>query len=333
MRLLTFLTVAAVLTSGVAACGSDDQGSGSGDASVRVAATTTQVADMVRNVGGERAAVAGLLTPNSDPHDYEPRPADAKSLADARVVFRSGGDLDEWLGDVIASAGADAEVVDLMEAVRTQEGEDLHEEEEHAGEEEHAEEEGHDHGGTDPHWWQDPHNGEAAVRRIAEALAKADPDGRATYEANATRYVARLHALDEAIAACMQDIPEEQRKLVTNHDALGYFADRYDIEVVGAVIPALSTQARASAGETQQLVETIRHEGVTTIFPESSLNPKLEKAIAAEAGAKVGPALWADTLGPEGSSGATYLDALRFNASAMAQGFSDGRTDCDLPER
>ena len=133
------------------------------------------------------------------------------------------------------------------------------------------------------------------------------------------------------MAACMQAIPEDRRKLVTNHDALGYFADRYDIHVVGAVIPALSTQARASAGETQELATTIRREGVTTIFPESSVNPKLERAIAAEAGAKVGPALWADTLGPKGSGGATYIDSLRFNASAMAEAFSDGETDCDLP--
>src|SRR3712207_1310702 len=129
----------------------------------------------------------------------------------------------------------------------------------------------------------------------------------------------------------MQAIPEDRRKLVTNHDALGYFADRYDIHVVGAVIPALSTAARPSAGETQELVETIRRERVTTIFPESSVNPKLEKAIAAEAGAKVGPALWADTLGPEDSTGATYLDSLRFNASTMAQAFTDGGSDCDLP--
>ena len=108
-------------------------------------------------------------------------------------------------------------------------------------------------------------------------------------------------------------------------------AERYGIQVVGAVIPALSTAARPSAGETRELIDTIRREGVTTIFPESSVNPKLEKAIAAEAGAKVGPALWADTLGPKGSAGATYLGAMRANAEALAEGFSGGSRRCDLP--
>ena len=169
------------------------------------------------------------------------------------------------------------------------------------------------------------------MKAIRDALAKADPDGTATYDANAETYLARLKALDTAIARCMDEIPADRRKLVTNHDALGYFAERYGIEVVGAVIPALSTAARASAGETRELIDTIRREHVTTIFPESSVNPKLEKAIAAEAGAKVGQALWADTLGPKGSDGATYLESLRANALAMADGFSDGQAGCDLP--
>jgi ABC-type Zn uptake system ZnuABC Zn-binding protein ZnuA len=186
-------------------------------------------------------------------------------------------------------------------------------------------------GEVDPHWWQDPRNAEIAVRTIRDALAKADPDGTATYDANAEAYLGRIAALDRAIATCMDGIPREERRLVTNHDALGYFAQRYGITVVGAVIPALSTAARPSAGETQELVDTIRREHVSTIFPESSLNPRLEKAIAADAGAKVGPALWADSLGPKGSTGATYLDSLRFNAEAMADGFTGRAGSCDLP--
>jgi ABC-type Zn uptake system ZnuABC Zn-binding protein ZnuA len=129
----------------------------------------------------------------------------------------------------------------------------------------------------------------------------------------------------------MDRIPAGERRLVTNHDALGYFAGRYGITVVGAVIPALSTAARASAGETRDLVRTIQREHVSTIFPESSVNPKLEEAIGADSGAKVGPALWADSLGPKGSTGSTYLDSLRFNAEAMAEGFSGGRVHCNLP--
>jgi zinc/manganese transport system substrate-binding protein len=290
----------------LAACGSDEPDR----AGPRVVATTTQLADMARNIAGDRASVAEILTPNADPHDYEPRPGDARALADAQLVLQSGGDVDSWLGDLVKTAGSDARTVTLIDAVHSREGE------------------GHE---VDPHWWQDPRNAEVAVQRIRDALAKTDPGGTATYDGNAEAYLGRIRALDASIARCMERIPARERRLVTNHDALGYFADRYGITVVGAVIPALSTAARASAGETQDLVRTIRREGVSTIFPESSVNPKLEKAIAAEARAKVGPPLWADSLGPKGSPGATYLGSLRFNAEAMADGFSDGRVHCDLP--
>ena len=308
MRPLLVCTVLALALL-VAACGSEDGSAGGGE--LHVVATTTQVADLARNVAGDRASVTGILTPNSDPHDYEPRPDDAKALVDADLVLRSGGAVDAWLGDLLRSAGSDATTLTLIDVVRTRRGEG---------------------GEIDPHWWQDPRNTRTAVLAIRDALAKADPGGTATYDANAEAYLGRLNALDTAIARCMDAIPADRRKLVTNHDALGYFADRYGITVVGAVIPALSTAARASAGETRDLIATIRREHVTTIFPESSVNPKLEKAIATEAGAKVGPALWADTLGPKDSDGATYLQSLRSNALAMADGFSAGEAGCDLPQ-
>jgi ABC-type Zn uptake system ZnuABC Zn-binding protein ZnuA len=309
MRPLFALALACTLALalGLAACGSDDASS-AGD--VRVVATTTQVADLARNVAGDRASVAQILTPNADPHDYEPRPGDAKALADAKLVLQSGGEVDAWLGDLVQAAGSDARTVTMIDAL-------------------HARTEG---GDVDPHWWQDPRNTEIAVQRIRDALAQVDPDGAATYHANAEAYLARLQALDTAIGECMDRIPAAERMLVTNHDALAYFADRYGITVVGAVIPALSTSASASAGETRELVRKIREAHVTTIFPESSVNPKLEEAIAADAGARVGPALWADSLGPEGSTGATYLGSLRSNAEAMAEGFSDGAVRCDLAE-
>jgi ABC-type Zn uptake system ZnuABC Zn-binding protein ZnuA len=310
-------------------------------------ATTTHVADLARAVGGDRAAVDSLLTPGSDPHDYEPRPSDARTLAGADVVLRSGGDIDEWLTGLVESAGTDAPAVSLLESVRTIEGDDDHED--HGGEESHADEEGEeahgdeegeeaqgdDHGsegaaegaGLDPHWWQDPTNAMAAVVEIRDALTAADPEGRETYAANADAYLAELRALDEAIAACMSSIPAEDRKLVTTHDAIGYFADRYDIEVVGLVVPALTTRAQASAGEVAELTEEIEEVGVPTIFPESQLPAGLEQAIADEAGAQVGPGLWTDSLGPQGSGAATYLDAMRFNAQAMADGFGG---DCSI---
>jgi len=287
------------------ACASDGGGAGASD--VSVVATTTQLGDLARQVAGERASVRQILSPNSNPHEYEPRPSDVRAVSSARVVLRSGGDLDDWLADVLRNAGSDATTVTLIDAVRTRTGE----------------------GGVDPHWWQDPRNAVIAVRRIRNALSAADPGGRATYAANAARYLAELRALDRAIAACIDRVPRPRRKLVTDHDALGYYADRYAVDVIGTVIPALSTQAQSSAGEVARLVRTIRRAGVSTIFSENSANPKLAKAIARDAGAKLGPPLYADSLGPEGSQGATYLGALRANTRALVAGFTGGRARCD----
>jgi ABC-type Zn uptake system ZnuABC Zn-binding protein ZnuA len=185
---------------------------------------------------------------------------------------------------------------------------------------------------VDPHWWQDPHNAETAVAEIEKALSAADPDGAAAYARNAEAYTAKLTALDRAVAACIDRIPAAERKLVTTHDALGYYADRYGLEVVGAVIPAITTQAQASAGEVDELVDTIEREQVKAIFAESSVNPKLEQLIADQSGATVGKALWADTLGPEGSDGDTYLKSIASNTRAIADGLGGGAVSCTLPD-
>jgi ABC-type Zn uptake system ZnuABC Zn-binding protein ZnuA len=280
-------------------------GEGSGSSGERqVVATTTQVAGLVRQVAGDRASVDGILRPGGDPHDYEPRPSDAAAVAKADLVFRSGGEVDEWLDDVIDNAGGDAEVVTLMDSVQRL--------------------------GDDPHWWQDPRNAERALETIRVRLTELDPDGRATYRRNAEGAIASLRRLDREIAACVDRVPPAKRKIVTTHDALGYFARRYGIEVVGAVIPSLSTQAQASAGDVERLVEQIRRERVEAIFPESSVNPDIEKAIAREAGARIGDPLYADSLGPEGSAGETYSSALAADADALVRGMSGGRLDCRL---
>ena len=290
----------------LAACASGGGEARGGTSGTSVVATTPQVGDLARAVAGGRVGVRQILQPKSDPHEYEPRPSDVKALTGARLVVRSGGDLDAWLDGVLRSAGSEAKVVTLSTAMRTRRGE----------------------GGTDPHWWQDPRNAILAVQRIRDVLSTADPGGRAAYAANADAEIARLRALDRAIASCMRAIPAARRRLVTDHDALGYYADRYDIDVVGTVIPALSTQAQASAGAVARLVRTIRAAGVTTIFPEGSTNPKLTRAIAREASVKVGPALYADTLGGAGSPGATYIGSLRFNTRALAAGFGGAGGRC-----
>lgn len=316
-----------------AACGDDGRDTTSGGASgPKIVATTTQVADFARQVAGDRAQVSQILRPNADPHDYEPKPSDARNVTEADLVLRSGGDLDEWLDDVLTSAGSDAQTVTLIDAVRGREGsEHGHEDEragEHAKEEEQADEEEEHADEVDPHWWQDPGNAALAVTEIRDTMIGADPDGRQTYTRNAAAYVKRIRSLDAAISTCMKAVPATKRKVITDHDALGYFADHYGIEVVGTVIPALSTQAEASAGEVADLVRTIRREQVRTIFPESAGNTNLQKAIADEAGAKVGPGLYADTLGPPGSTGQTYLDSLRANAEAILASFTGTGTRC-----
>jgi ABC-type Zn uptake system ZnuABC Zn-binding protein ZnuA len=297
-------TIACLLAVAALAAGCDSSG-GDPDAEVTAVATTTHVADLVRNVGGERVDVRQFLTPGADPHAYEPRPSDAQAVADAAVVFESGGDLDDWLGGVIDNAGGDAEIVTLLEQVLPAAEED-----------------------ADPHWWQDPRNAIAAVDVIASALAEADPDGAEAYRLGARRYTERLERLDEEIARCMEAVPAADRKLVTTHDSYRYFAERYDVEIVGALIPSRSSQAQPSAGETARLIEQIEAEEIETIFPESALDPELEEAVADETGAVVGDALWADSLGPEGSGAETYVEAMAADAEALAEGFTGSDARC-----
>ncbi len=300
--LVTSVTFAALLVA-LAACGA---GSGpQGDRPV-VVATTTQAGDLVRNVARSRAQVEQILRPNSDPHAYEPRPSDAAALTRARLVVRSGGDVDDWLGGLLDSAGRGAPVLNLIDHVRTRKQD----------------------GDLDPHWWQDPRNAESAVEAIRRAMVRADPAGRRVYDRNAAAYLAKLRRLDRATARCAARIPARLRKLVTTHDALGYYADRYGIQVIGAVLPSLSTQAQPSAKDVQGLVDQIRRTGVKAIYPESSLNAKLERAVARESGAEVGGALWADSLGPEGSSGATYADSIAANTDAIVEGLTGGHAHC-----
>lgn len=319
-RPLAPAAIACAATALIAACGSSP--AGDPDAEVTVVATTTHVADLARNVGGDRVEVRQFLTPGADPHEYEPRPSDAEAVAEAAVVFQSGGDLDAWLGDVTENAGGDAEVVTLLDA-----GEAAGETGETA---ETATPTQTAAPVDDPHWWQDPRNAVAAVEAITDALAEADPEGAETYRRNATAYKRELERLDAQIERCMQQIPDSRRKLVTTHDSYAHFAARYDLKVIGALIPSRSTQAQPSTGETAALIQQIEEEGVEAIFPESALNPELEEAVANETGAAVGDALWADSLGPEGSGGETYVEALASDAEALARGFSGGEVSCRI---
>lgn len=306
--------IAAAALALLAGCGADLGSAAPGQA--RVVATTTQLGDFARAVGGDRAKVVQVLQPNTDPHDYEPRPSDVRETANADVVLVNGDHLDRWMGDVLEAAGGDPKVVDLGAVVPVKVA---------------GESEGPEASRFDAHWWHDPRNVQAAVSAIRDALTRVNPGARDVYARNAAAYLARLRSLDRGIAGCMRSVPPAARKLVTDHDAFDYFARRYAITVVGAVIPSQSTQAQPSAGDVARLSRVIRREGVRAVFPESSVNPKLAQAIARQTGATSDHTLYGDTLGPRGSSGATYLTMERANADAMVRGFTAGARGCPIP--
>ena len=309
--LLLPLLAVVVLAAG---CGST---SSSKPGSIDVVVTTTQLGDIVRNVGGDAVDVHQILKPNTDPHDYEPRPKDIQATAGAKLVITSGDQLDAWMGDVIKNAGGSPATLDAGA------GRPVALPGESSGPEASR---------FDPHWWHDPRNVEFAVAKIRDALARADPAKTAEIDAGATKYLNKLEALDAGIEKCMASVPQDQRKLVTDHDAFNYFAKRYGIDVVGAVIPSQTTQAQPSAGDLADLTATIRREHVKAIFPESSINPKLADAIARETGASSDHTLYGDTLGAKGSAGATYLTMEAANADAMVRGFTGGARGCAISE-
>jgi zinc/manganese transport system substrate-binding protein len=297
----------------IAGCGS---ASSSKPGAIDVVVTTTQLGDIVREVGGDAVDVHQILRPNTDPHDYEPRPKDIQATAGARLVITSGDRLDTWMGDVIKNAGGSPATLDAGA------GRPVALPGEASGPEASR---------FDPHWWHDPRDVEFAVAKIRDALAKAEPKRTAEIDTGATTYLNKLETLDRGIARCMASVPQDQRKLVTDHDAFNYFAKRYGIDVVGAVIPSQTTQAQPSAGDLADLTATIKREHVKAIFPESSINPKLADAIAHETGASSDNTLYGDTLGAKGSAGATYLTMEAANADAMVRGFTGNAHGCAIP--
>jgi ABC-type Zn uptake system ZnuABC Zn-binding protein ZnuA len=291
--------------SGIAACGSPAAApaAAGGGGVLRVVATTTQVADFARVVGGSRVSVTQLLRPNVDPHEYEASPADVAAIAGAGVVVKNGVGLEKFLDPAIAAAGFAGTVVDTSRGVRVREGNG--EEEERAG---------------DPHIWHSPLNAKIMSRNIADAFAAADPADRDIFERNYADYAGQLDRLDRDIRAQVDSVPVGQRKLVTNHDAFGYYVERYGLQFVGSIIPSFDTAAELSAKDVSALVARIRATGVRAIFSESSLPSKTAETIGREAGVRVvegEDALYGDTLGPAGSDADTYLRMERHNTATI----------------
>ncbi len=286
---------------GGAGCGGDATGDQAGSVSpgsLAVVATTMQLQDFARQVGGDRVRVTGILGPESEPHEYEPKPSDAEALAEADVVLENGANLDGWLDDLLRNAGADAERVTAVEGIELLP----------------SEEEGFP---GDPHVWHDPGNAKRMVDTIAAGLAAADPAGRAAYERNAAGYRAELDRMARTIRATFAAVPRAERQLITTHDAFGYFVRAYDLNQVGTVLPAVTTAAEPSGEQVRELVDAVRRNDVKTIFTEEAVDAGLERRIADEAGAEVSTSLYADVLGAPGSGAETFIEAELANARAM----------------
>ena len=298
------MAVGAVLA--LAACGgtAGDQAGAAVGGKLAVVATTPEVADFVRAVGADDVAVTQIIKPNVDPHDYEPTPADLRAIGAAKVVVKNGVGLEKWLDQTIESAGFGGSVVDSSQGVALRKGD--------PGDEEMAD--------GDPHIWHNPVNAKIMVSNIEKGLAAADPVHAATFAKNLAEYSARLDQLDSANQAAWAKVPVDQRKLVTNHDAFGYYVDRYQLDFIGSVIPSMDTSAELSARQLRNLVAKIKATGTRAIFTESSLPPKTAEAIAQQAGVEVvggENALYGDSLGAPGTPQGSYLGAEQHNTETL----------------
>jgi ABC-type Zn uptake system ZnuABC Zn-binding protein ZnuA len=261
-----------------------------------VLATTTQVADMAAIIGSDRVELVRLLKPGIDAHDYEPSPADVEAIASAQLVVENGVGLESWLHDTIESSGYDGPVVDASQGVRLRQ----------VG------------GEPDPHIWQDPGNAMVMAANIERGLARADPESAGFYQANLAGYLEDLQNLDAWVER--QTAGLANRKVVTNHDAFGYYLDRYHLQLVGSVIPSFDSSAELSGRDIRDLVAKIKAAGVKAVFSETSLPPRAAETIGREAGVKVvtgTDALYGDSLGPPGSDGASYDMMIRHNTRTI----------------
>jgi zinc/manganese transport system substrate-binding protein len=257
------------------------------DGRLKVVASFSILGDIVKHVGGDRLEVTTLVGPDGDAHVFEPTPADAKAVAGAAVVFVNGLGFEGWMERLIQASGYEGPLVVASEGVKSR---------------------GMDEDGqtvTDPHAWQDLKNGRLYVENVAAGLAAADPQGAAAYRAAAAAYAAELTAKDKWVRDELAVVPEGQRKIITSHDAFGYFGAAYGVAFVAPV--GVSTEDEPSAAGVAQLVRQMKAEGVRVVFIENMTNPKLVEMLAGEAGAGVGGTLYADALSPAGGPADTYL--------------------------
>lgn len=277
-----------------------------------VVASFSILGDLARVVGGDRVRVTTLVGPDEDAHAFEPRPADAKAIAQTRLLLINGLGFEPWAQKLAKSAGYQGQTVVASEGVKASA---LAEEKSHDSQ-------GHSHSVSpnDPHAWQNPANVVLYVRNIAAGLAKADPAGAPVYQANAAAYIKELQALDAWASAQFAAIPAAKRKVITSHDAFGYFAAHYQIEFLAP--QGVSSDAQPSAKQVALLIRQIQREKIRAVFVENMSDPKLLTQLSKDAGVKPGAALYSDALSSPGKPGATYLQMMRHNVTQLAAGMA-----------
>ncbi len=266
---------------------------------LRVLATFSILGDLVRNVGGDRVEVTTLVGPNSDAHVYSPAPADAKKVAAAQVVITNGFGFEGWMARLVRASGSKASPAVATKGIKARK-QAAH---------------GHGHDDTDPHAWQSVANAKIYVANIRAALIAADPAGKAAYEANAAAYLEKLDALDKEVREAVAAIPQDRRRIITSHDAFGYFQAAYGIEFIAP--QGVSTESEASARDVGRIITQIKRQKIPAVFLENVTDPRLIQRIAAESGAKVGGQLYSDALTDEKGAAPTYIDLIRHNVKQL----------------
>ncbi len=268
---------------------------------LKVVATYSILGDVVQNIAGDNIDLTVLVGVDGDTHSYEPVPQDSVALSQANIIFENGLGFEAWLDDLYAAANGQGQRV-VISAGITPGTISI----------------GDETGETDPHIWQNPYNFVRAAELIRDTLVAADMANATTYQLNANAYITQILEADTYVINAIQRIPIDQRKLVTNHDAFGYFANRYGLELVGTALGTVSTEGvSASAANIAQLIEDIKATGTRAIFPENIENADVVTQIAQEAGVVVGAPLCSDALSPEDGPCPTYLQLIRYNAESI----------------
>lgn len=273
---------------------------------LNVLATESFLTDLAQNVAGDRLKVTTLVPIGVDPHGFEPTPGDIKKVADSSVLIVNGAGFEEFLAKLLENAGGKRQVIEAsagLSSRKPREGEVVDA----------------DHPIGDPHFWLDPNHAIKYVENIREGLSQADPDGAATYAANVTAYIAQLKELDQWIAEQVKRVPLERRQLVTNHESLGYFTDRYGFKIIGTIVPSVSTGASPSAQQLARLIDRVKAANAQAIFLETGSNPQFAQQIARETGIKVVTELYTHSTSEPGGRAPTYVEMIRFNVRTIVE--------------